>query len=186
LAVWSTPKVHDDCHIKVGKTLYSVPWRYIGAIVDARDNGRTVTVFLRGELIKTHVFKPKGRQTDWGDYPPDKIAFLQRTPSWCRAQAATIGPGVEAVIADLLGVNVLHRLRAAQGVLRLAERHGAGRLDAACAKAVEVGDPSYRTVKGILAAGTETPVPAEPVGTDTPAMLHGPARIVGDRHEMAS
>jgi len=30
------------------------------------------------------------------------------------------------------------------------------RLDAACAKAIAVGDPSYRTIKGILLAGTET------------------------------
>jgi len=29
------------------------------------------------------------------------------------------------------------------------------RLDAACARALVVGDPAYRTVKGILAAGTE-------------------------------
>ena len=186
LAVWSTPKVHDDCHIKVGKTLYSVPWRYIGVTVDARNNGRTVTVFFRGELIKTHVFKANGRQTDWGDYPPDKIAFLQRTPSWYRAQAAAVGPGAEAVIAELLGIDVLHRLRAAQGVLRLADKHGAGRLDAACAKAVAVGDPSYRTVKGILVAGTETLSPAEPVGADTPAMLHGPALIVGSAAGLAS
>ncbi len=180
LAAWSTPKVHDDCCVKVGKTLYSVPWRHIGDTVDARATARTVTVYSRGELIKTHVAKEKGRQTDMGDYPPEKVAFLMRTPVWCRARAAEIGPGAEAVVADLLAVNALHRLRAAQGVLRLVERHGPGRLEAACVKAVEVGDPSYRTVKGILAAGTETPERSEATGADTPAMLHGPEGLVGD------
>jgi hypothetical protein len=186
LATWSTPKVHDDCHIKVGKTLYSVPWRYIGEIVDARATTTTVSVYVKGELVKTHAFKEKGRQTDMDDYPPDKVAFLMRTPVWCRAKAAEIGPGAEAVVTSLLDVNVLHRLRAAQGVLRLAERHGPERLDAACAKAVEVGDPSYRTVKGILAAGTEAPAPAEATGADTPAMLHGPAGIVSEARQEAS
>lgn len=35
------------------------------------------------------------------------------------------------------------------------EKYPDQRLDAACAKAIAVGDPSYRTVKGILIAGTE-------------------------------
>ena len=29
-AIWSTGKVATDCHVKVGKALYSVPWRLIG------------------------------------------------------------------------------------------------------------------------------------------------------------
>jgi hypothetical protein len=41
-------------------------------------------------------------------------------------------------------------------VIGLAERHGADRLDAACRRAIDVSDPTYRTVDGILAAGTET------------------------------
>ncbi|MGI9120437.1 MAG: type II toxin-antitoxin system VapC family toxin [Acidimicrobiales bacterium] len=32
LAAWSRPKVGADCHIRVGKALYSLPWRYIGAL----------------------------------------------------------------------------------------------------------------------------------------------------------
>jgi hypothetical protein len=35
LADWSTGKVGPDIHVKVGKILYSVPWRYIGRCVDA-------------------------------------------------------------------------------------------------------------------------------------------------------
>ena len=45
----------------------------------------------------------------------------------------------------------------------LADRHDPSRLEAACAKAITAGDPSYRTVKGILAV----------VGAG--AFLHGPA-----------
>ena len=50
-----------------------------------------------------------------------------------------------------------------------------GRLEAACAKAAAAGDPSYRTVKGILAAGTEAaPVPAPAGDGRAAAFLHGP------------
>jgi transposase len=55
LAAWSTPKVHPDCHVKVGKALYSVPWAHIGRQVDAREADRVVEVFLDGTLIKTHA-----------------------------------------------------------------------------------------------------------------------------------
>jgi transposase len=173
LADWSKGKVHDDIHVKVAKTLYSVPWRYIGEWVDARTASGMVAIYLRGELIKTHVFKAKGRQTDYTDFPPGKVAFLQKTPVWCRARAAEVGPCCAGVIAGLMEVNALYRLRAAQGILGLAERHSPERLEAACRRAIEAGDPSYRTVKGILVAGAESVPAGEPMGSDTPAFLHG-------------
>jgi transposase len=179
LARWSRGKVHDDCHVKVGKTLYSVPWRYLGRELDARQTSAMVSFHLEGALIKTHAFKAKGRQTDFGDYPPDKVAFLQKTPVWCRNRAAEVGPRCTELVGELLGVNVLHRLRAAQGILGLATRHGPARLEAACRRAIEAGDPSYRTVKGILAAGAEVGPEPEEAGAETPAFLHGPEALVG-------
>ncbi|MFC6375520.1 hypothetical protein ACFQD1_59895, partial [Nonomuraea thailandensis] len=44
-----------------------------------------------GSLIKTHPRKLSGKQTDLGDYPPERVAFHQRTPAWCRRQAEQIG-----------------------------------------------------------------------------------------------
>src|SRR5665647_3584514 len=77
-------------------------------------------------------------------------------PTWCRHVAEQVGPACTDVIANLLEVNALFRLRAAQGVLGLRDKHTPARLETACAKAIAVGDPSYRTIKGILIAGTET------------------------------
>jgi hypothetical protein len=42
-----------------------------------------------------------------GHYPPEKIAFAMRTPTWCRTRGDQIGPHAVAVIADLLAVNAL-------------------------------------------------------------------------------
>jgi hypothetical protein len=182
LATWSAAKVGPDIHAKVGATLYSLPWRYLGDRVDARSTTSMVQFFRDGELIKTHPRKERGKQTDLGDYPPEKIAFHLRTPAWCRSQAAEIGPACEAVIGELLAEGALFRLRAAQGVLALADKHDPGRLEAACAKATAAGDPSYRTIKGILAAGTEATAPAaRPAGdAGAPAHLHGPAQLFAD------
>lgn len=70
------------------------------------------------------------------------------------------------LIAELLEVNALFRLRAAQGVLGLADKNTPERLEAACLLAMQVGDASYKTAKGILAAGTTgKPHPPSPRGT---------------------
>ncbi len=172
-AVWSRPKVAPDCHVVVGGALYSVPWKHQGLTVDARLCAKRLEVFADTLLIKTHVRILKGRSTDLSDYPPEKTAFYQQAPLWCRTQASIHGPATAAVIDELLGVNAMHRLRSCQGILRLAEKHTTGRLEAACHRALQVGDPSYRTIKGILVAGTETTPEPAPKAPSAPAHLHG-------------
>jgi hypothetical protein len=177
LATWATAKIGPDIHARVGKVLYSVPWRHIGKTADVRVTDTLVQFFIGGQLVKTHPRKAWGKQTDFSDYPPEKIAFHMRTPAWCRRQAALVGPACEQVIAELLADNALYRLRAAQGVVGLADRHDPSRLEAACVKAIAAGDPSYRTIKGILAAGTDRGAPAAAAAGDggAGAFLHGPA-----------
>ena len=78
------------------------------------------------------------------------------------------------VVDQLLEVNALYRLRAAQGILGLRKKYSDTRLEAACAKALTVGDPSYRTIQGILIAGTETDPEPETGDAGAAAFLHGP------------
>jgi transposase len=176
LATWAKAKIGPDIHAQVDRVLYSVPWKHIGKTADVRITATMVQVFIGGDLVKTHPRKARGKQTDFGDYPPEKIAFHMRTPAWCRRQAVAIGPACEQVIGELLADNALYRLRSAQGVIGLADKHDPGRLEAACAKAAAAGDPSYRTVRGILAAGTETgQLPAAAGDGGAAAFLRGPA-----------
>lgn len=175
-ALWTTAKVAQDSHVAVAGALYSIPWRYVGREVEVRLTERVVEVYLDGELIKTHLRRARGRQTDPNDLPPDKVAFFQRTPQWCLAQAALLGPAVRQAVEEILAVRTLYNLRQAQGILRQADRYGAQRLDAACARALAFGDPCYRTVKQILERGLDGhPVPQTADGETAPgALLHGP------------
>jgi hypothetical protein len=178
LAEWRTAKVGPDIHASVAKVLYSIPWRHIGKTLDVRLTFSMVQFFDRGELVKTHPRKQRGKQTDLADYPPEKVAHFMRTPAWCRRQAALIGPSCTQVIDELMSDNALYRLRAAQGVIGLAGKHDTTRLEAACARAIEAGDPSYKTIRGILAAGAEASPPAAvPGGSDASAFLRGPGEI---------
>ena len=177
-ATWSRAKVGPDCHIKVARALYSLPWRLIGATVDVRATATLIQVFHDGTLVKTHVAAVRGKRTDVGDLPEEKIAYYMRTPAWCRQVAEQVGPACAEVIAGLNDQGVMFKLRQAQGILGLRERHDAGRLEAACRKAIEAGDPSYRTIKGILALGIEdqqVPHPRRDGGAA--ASLHGPEQL---------
>jgi len=176
LARWISPKVAPDCHVMVDKVLYSVPWAHVGKITDTRVTDTTVTVHVGGVLIKTWPRVSKGRCTDFADYPPEKIAFFSRNPAWCRTKATGLGPHVAELIGGLLAVQALHRLRSAQGILRLADAHGAQRLDAACACALAAGDPTYRTVRGILAAGPRPPAPTRAAGRAGRPLPRAPRR----------
>jgi hypothetical protein len=179
--VYSVGRVAPDCHVKSGKALYSVPWRLIGQQVTIRTAGDVVQIFHTDTVVATHVLHLAGRSTNFEHYPPHKIAHTLRSVSWCRTQAEQIGPGAVAIVAELSTVNAIHRLRAIQGIIRLRDTYDDARLDAACVRALHVGDPNYRTVKGILIAGTEhgddppqhTPAP--------PAILRGPEAFGTER-----
>ena len=135
-----------------------------------------VQFFHHGQLIKTHPRKDRGKQTDLGDYPPEKIAFHMRTPTWCRHRAAEIGPATVAVIDGLLAENALFRLRAAQGVLGLADRHDPARLEAACAVADRGRGPVLPHHQRHPGRRHRNPPAARPTGDGgAPAHLHGPA-----------
>jgi hypothetical protein len=184
-ATWAQAKVARDCHIQVGGAWYSIPYQHVGKTLSVRLTHRLVQAYLDYQLIKTHARVPKGqRSTDESDYPPEKAAFFQRTPNWCRRQAQALGPAVAHTVEALLETHALHHLRQAQGIIRLGEKYGAGRLNAACARANAFGDPSYRTVKNILERGLERQ--GETPGIQShlaAAFLRGPQELLCPSHQ---
>jgi hypothetical protein len=172
--VYTVGRVAPDCHVKSGKALYSVPWRLMGQQVTVRTAGDVVQIFCNDTVVATHVLHLSGRSTNFEHYPPHKIAHTLRSVTWCRTQAEQIGPGAVAIVAELSTVNAIHRLRAIQGIIRLRDTYSDDPLDMACAQALAIGDPNYRTVKGILVAGTEHGDPPHQQIPTPPAMLRGP------------
>jgi hypothetical protein len=92
-----------------------------------------------------------------------------------------IGPACAQFIERLLSDHIVERLRGAQSTLRLAERYGAKRLEAACLRALTHDSLLYRTVKTILVGGfDQQPLPA----IDNPAPYAGGARFVRDAQDL--
>jgi hypothetical protein len=84
-----------------------VPWRLIGQRLHARTTGDVVQIFAGAHVVATHVRRFSGRSTDFSHYPPEKIAFAMRTPTWCRQNAELVGPACQEVIAGFMADNVI-------------------------------------------------------------------------------
>lgn len=179
LVEWKDAKVHPDCHVAIDRVLYSVPWQHVGKSLQAKVSAALVELFDGDTLVKTHVRDGRRRITDEADLPPDKVAFLMRTPAWCRRRAAEVGPSTAALVDSLLEQGGLTRLREVQSLLRLLDTYDGTRLDAACALAL-TADGRMRTVRNILEAGLDRRQLALPMPTTAGAYLHGAAAIVGE------
>jgi hypothetical protein len=68
--------------------------------------------------------------------------------------AKDIGPNTDLVVRTLIeqGVHPLMFLRRCQGILRLAKRHSARKLELACAQILEIGiaSPKLKEIEGII------------------------------------
>jgi transposase len=163
--------VHPDCHVRIDKSYYSVPYVYVGRKLDAYVSERIVEIYQGVELVATHErsLQPGEWHTRLEHYPEHKAAYLERTPAYCRQVAARLGEAPSQVVETLLGDRPLYRLRSVQAILRLEESVGAERLEAACARALYFDDPGYRRIKAILNAALDR----EPLPEKAP---HAPDR----------
>lgn len=183
LCTYVQAKVHRDCHLQVASALYSVPWQHIGQTLTVKLGERLVEIYDHThQLIAAHLKTARGtRRTDQTHLPQAAQAFFARDQQTLLTAAAVIGPQCAELLNRLLGDRVVDRLRAAQGVIRLADKHGGKALEAACARALAFGLSDYKTVKGILQNGTagvtdafDFPVPG--------AVYRGASRFAPTRH----
>jgi transposase len=164
--VWGQCKVHGDHHIQFLKAIYSVPTRHIGKQVWVRADSKLVRVYVESELVKTHErMPPGGRSTDYHDYPEELAPYAMRDPDRMIREACHLGEHIGRFMGQLLaGDFPWARLRQAQKLLRLANKYGRGRLDAACRRALYFELINVRRVEDIVKKALDRPAEASPAG----------------------
>lgn len=168
LATWKVATLHRDCYVVFNNAFYSAPFRLIGQRLHVRGGSQDVQLFTQDwQRVATHprATEPGARLTHPDHLPPQKLPGLQLGRERCLDDAGAIGPATRQVVETLLADPVVDRLRTAGRILALAERVGAMRLEAACARALHYGEVSHRAIKTILAQGLEqqaTPPPSSP------------------------
>ena len=131
LGTWHRVRVHRDCHVQFDWCFYSAPFTLVGqALVAARHRRarwRSIRTIGRSPCIRAAASAGSASLCAITCRPRRKPSSLT-TATGASSQAPSDRPGVHAnSIEQLLADRIVERLRAAQGVLRLAERYGAAR-----------------------------------------------------------
>lgn len=159
-ADWKQVKVNIDYHVDFEGHFYSVPYTLVGQRLWCRASQRTVELFHKGKRVASHPRSPlKYACTTLPEHrPASHRAHLEWTPSrlidWARSIGTHTAHLVEHVLASK--PHPEQGYRSALGILRLSRRHDPARLERACAKALRIRAPSYKTVKTLLAQRMES------------------------------
>jgi transposase len=153
-AEWRIRRVGIDYHVDVDRHYYSVPYRFAKAAVEVRLTTRTVEVFVKGERIAAHLRTGgNGKHTTVQDHMPSSHRrYADWTIERIQRDTAAIGPSARA-LCDLILEERSHPeqgFRACLGIVRLVKAFGADRVEAAAARALDIGARTYGSVRSIL------------------------------------
>jgi transposase len=153
-AEWRVRRVGIDYHVDVEGHFYSVPHRFARTEVEVRLTSRTVEIFAKGERIAVHLRSSgNGKHTTAPDHMPSSHRrYADWTIDRIRMDAALIGPAT-AALCELILEHRPHPeqgFRSCLGILRLARTFGVARVEAAAARAIEIGALTYGSVRSIL------------------------------------
>jgi transposase len=191
---WGRCKVHPDRAISFLKALYSVPTRHVGRRVWVRADSRLVRIYADGRLVKTHERQPPGgRSIDPNDYPEELTPYSTRDPRRLIRQARKQGPHLGRFMGALLSEPFpWAKLRQGQRLMRLGERYGWARVEAACRRALAFELINVKRVEAIIRADLDheslPPEPDRPAGVTSPPLrfqrpahsfTHSPSALKG-------
>lgn len=170
ISTWKKAKVHTDGHVVLDGSYYSAPCRLVGQEIWLRATPSSVEIHHEHERITTHArASRRGQRMTLRDHlPPEKVQGLDRDPIAARAKAVELGPSAVAFVDRLLDDRPMDRIDAVKAVFRLAEKHGAARLNAACARALAFDEIKVHGLKRILKLGLDV------VPLDDPAIAPAP------------
>jgi hypothetical protein len=148
----------------------------VGQTVTVRADTKLVRIYAKSELIKTHErMDAGGRSTDYNDYPAELAPYAMRDPDRMTQEARRQGRHIGRFMERLLrGDCPWAKLRQAQKLLRLTNKYGRDRLDAACRRALAFDLINVKRVEAIVESGTphapggvRPPVQGELIGLPT-------------------
>jgi len=154
---WKEVKVNIDYHVEISRHYFSVPYQYIGQTLDAKITPNLVEIFRKGQPVTSHRRTRQRYTTKPEHMPSSHQEHLKWNPPRVVARAKAIGTSVAELVERLLSSkrHPEQGYRPCLGIVRLAERWGEDRLEAACRRAVAHSAYSYQSVKAILEKGLD-------------------------------
>ncbi len=153
-AEWRIRRAGLDYHVEIERHYYSVPYRFAREQVEARITANTIEIFHKGERIAAHRRSSgNGKHTTIPDHMPSAHRrFADWTIERIRREASAMGPDVDLLCERILAdrPHPEQGFRACLGIIRLNRSFGRDRVNAACARALEIGARTYGSVRSIL------------------------------------
>ena len=168
-------RVGRDGHVVWDKNHYSVPYQYVGALVDLRVTNTMLEAYLGGDRLCSHVLAPLGVVNEYRTHDsdlPEGPRYQEWDPERVRAWAVRIGENTTTVVTRIFeSVPIAEQgLDPALAVLRLSRHYSSQRLEKACelALAGPLPSPRYAHLRPILESRqdeTGGPTPLAASGT---------------------
>ncbi len=154
-ADWKKARVNFDYHVELFGHYYSVPHELIRQEIEARLTANTVEIFHRGRRVAAHVRLQGGvgRHVTLADHMPSTHRhYADWNEGRFRRDAAAIGPNTEAFIIAVLASrkHPEQGYRSCLGILKRLRGVEPARAEAACARALDIGALSSRSIGSIL------------------------------------
>jgi transposase len=170
-------KVNIDYHIEADRNYYSVHYGLIHQSVELRLTASTVEVWHQGRRVASHprMYTQGRHYTQEAHRPPSHTEYLRWTPERILAWGRKSGPWTESLMEKVMTNRKYPEqgYRSCLGILRLAQKYGAPRLENACQRAVRIQGYSYKSVKSILDRSLdEQPLPEVKPDQQPLAILH--------------
>lgn len=162
---WGKATVRRDCHVYVGRALYSVSHLLVRKEVRTRADRSLVKIYYNQRVVKVHPRQPAGgRSTDVGDYPPGKAVYARRSIKEQIERAREQGHNVGQYAERLLDCPLpWTRARQVNALLGLCERFGNGRVEALCQSALAFDVVDVGRIRRMLEKAAEPPEPDDKV-----------------------
>ena len=149
IAEWKHARVNIDYCVTFDHRHYSVPYALVGEAVEIRATGSVVEILHKGVRVASHPrhYGPKGAATiadehrprahrEYGKWPPERVV------AWAESVGGHVGELASAIMGRRTHPETGYR--ACLGVIRLADRYGRERVDAACARAISDQQPELQ------------------------------------------
>jgi transposase len=184
-AEWRRCRAGLDYHVEVQGHFYSVPYRLIREVIEARVTDLTVELFHHGQRIASHPRSTlRQRHTTTAEHMPSAHRrHAEWTPTRVLRAAEAIGPATTALVERILTSrpHPEQGFRTCLGILRLVRGFGAERVEAACQRGLDIGARSYGSVLSILRNGLDRAFRPDPL-PEEPPLQHGNIRGSGYYH----
>ena len=158
-AEWRRAKLNIDYHVRYDDNHYSAPYRYFQQQVEIRATEKVIEIFHKHVRVASHLRSyEKNKFVTSKDHMPANHQFMvEWNPDRFIRWAEKTGPQCVQAIKKVLEQREYPQqsFRKCLGILSLAKRYGADRLELACQRALRFHILSYRQIKNILEKGME-------------------------------